>query len=448
MPLVHVENRYCSDDPVVGAAVTFDNDPITATSPRTLANGNVNIATSALTDGNHVLRITPAQTSNDSVGPQVAENLPAGVRRMFRSLEVDIAIRKGQITSVSVPAGRQENGAAGAGLNPVMVFLQPIFFHPGDLGVRKPEDVKLIVIHQTAGGSGKTPREVHGTLAHFQSGNGAANYLVTAEPKPQVVKIVPDNHTAGHAGQFPGQTSWGGKIFVDKFSIGIENSHKAKTDWSRAQIDRLIVLLEELLTAYPSIPRRGVVGHADVLLIHRDCPGLEFDWPLLEKQGLGMIPKTGGIAIDSVYGGFFRLQATGQLQGNDHDAKRRWGGKPWAASPTAAVVAGQAVGGVANVVGKSVGGAVRDMVEGLVTGAVTGASPTTVIGNPIKELQTDLRDIGYTVDVNGLFDEKTLFAVTVFQKHFFSGTRRALVADNIRGKVDRVTAEFIKAVRP
>jgi N-acetylmuramoyl-L-alanine amidase len=418
MPTVHIENRYCSDEYVVGAAITFDGAKPTASSPLTKPGGNAQIDTAHLADGQHVMNITPANTSDLPVGPQVAENLPSGVERTYRSLDVDITVKNGKITAVSVPAGRQENGRAGPGTNPVMVFLQPIFFHgSGDLtkaglrGSRKYEDISVIVIHQTALRSGETTRDVHGTLATFRAA-GSPHYLVTGEAQPQVIKIVPDNHVAGHAGMSPGQSSWHGKTDVDTFSIGIEDTHKTNTAWPKAQIDRLIRLLKDLRKAYPSIPARGIVGHSDVLLIERDCPGFDFDWVLLEKEGLGMIPRTGAAAPD-LYGGFFQVQANGQLQRNDRDDKRVWGGgKPWPITPA------------------------------------TNAGPTTVIGNPIKELQTDLRDIGYTVDANGLFDDRTQFAVRAFQQHFFAGSRRALVADKARGKVDRVTAEFIKAVRP
>src|SRR5262245_2452885 len=453
--LVHIENRYCSDEAVKGAAVTIDDDP-DAKSPRTNAGGNVYIATEQLTDGKHVLKITPDNTDDRPVGPKVAENLSRGVERTYRSLDVDITVTKGKLTAVSVPAGRQENGTTGAGTNPVRVFLQPIFFHGrGDLttaglrGSRKYENISLIVIHQTASASGKTTGEAHGTLSHFRA-HGSPHYLVTAEAQPQVIKIVPDNHVAGHAGEFPGQSSWRGKTDVDVFSIGIEDSHKAKTDWSRTQIDRLIRLLKDLREAYPSIPSHGIVGHQDVLLIERDCPGLEFDWVLLEKEGLGMIPRSGSVSIDSNYGGFFRLRPAGQLQRNNQDATRVWGDdkKSWPAPPAGATATGRAVGGVAKVVGQNVGNEIQDLAERVVTTIVTGQLPTTVIGNPIQELQTDLRDIGYTVNVNGKFDDKTAFAVQAFQRHFFAGSRRGLVAEKNFKKVDRVTAEFIKAVRP
>ena len=68
-------------------------------------------------------------------------------------------------------------------------------------------------------------------------------------------------------------------------------------------------------------------------------------------------------------------------------------------------------------------------------------------GAPIAELQTDLRDIGYCVDVNGHYNMQTLRAVQMFQQHFFAGSRRSLINDSDRQKVNQVTAEFIKQVR-
>jgi hypothetical protein len=130
-----------------------------------------------------------------------------------------------------------------------------------------------------------------------------------------------------------------------------------------------------------------------------------------------MVPNGGAISLDDAYGGFFRLRPTGHLRKNDRDTLRVWGGgNPWPASPAVA----------------GAGGAVID----------------TVSGNPIRELQTDLQDIGYFAPSDGNFDARTEFAVMMFQKHFFSGSRRTLIHASDRGKVDQVTAEFIKRVRP
>jgi hypothetical protein len=171
------------------------------------------------------------------------------------------------------------------------------------------------------------------------------------------------------------------------------------------------------------------VGHTDVLLIHKDCPGLEFDWAIFEKFGLSLIPRDGTISLDGAFGGFFRLRPAGQLRAGDRDSTRVWGGgNPWPAVPGTGAVAGAPAGAPGN------------SVQG------TTGSPT-ISGAPIRELQTDLRDIGYFTPVDGNFEAKTEFAVSQFQRHFFSGSRRGLIADAQRGKVDPVTAKFIKSVR-
>lgn len=73
---IQVIDRYCDDAKsyVVGAAITFDNKPVTAQSPRTLANGRATIATEKMADGKHPMKITPAYTSQLPSGPN------AGIR--------------------------------------------------------------------------------------------------------------------------------------------------------------------------------------------------------------------------------------------------------------------------------------------------------------------------------------------------------------------------------
>jgi AmpD protein len=429
MPItIHVANRYDAGDPVVGAAVTLDYEAVTAQTPRTGANGLVVVKTDHLTDGNHLLRIVPKHTSHLQVGPHVAEDLDKNVTRMFRALELVITVSKGKVQAVSPAAGQQRNGSVGAGTNPVRVLLQPIFFRGLHQipNARQYGQITLIVIHQTAGST-----NIGGTLSHFSNPykdmpkkRGSAHYVISAEAEPQIVKVVQDSGLAGHAAPI-GLSWWSGSPDVNNFSIGIELSHKAKTPWPEAQISALMGLLELLLDAYPSISRHRIVGHTDVLLIDRDCPGLEFDWVVLEKFGLGLVPRAGALPLESVYGGFFALRPQEHLRLGDRDGGRVWGGgKAWPKPAGPVAEAGPAP-------------------------AARGSQPSdTVTGNPIRELQTDLRDIGYFVDLHGDFDAKTQFAVERFQKHFFSGSRRSLIKDSERGKVNALTAEYIKRVRP
>src|SRR4029077_9350247 len=116
-------------------------------------------------------------------------------------------------------------------------------------------------------------------------------------------------------------------------SIGIELSHKTGTPFPSAQIDALLDLIDRLRAAYPSIPANGIVGHMDVLtdasliLAGRDCPGFDFDWVLLERRGLGLIPSGAAANLD-MYGVFFRLAAApnNSFVAGDSDGSRTWGG--------------------------------------------------------------------------------------------------------------------------
>ncbi len=125
---IHIVNRYVNSDNVARAAVVFDGAAIDAKSPRTQANGQVVVATETLSDGNHVMNIVPDQTSADPVGPAVAEGLGKTVTRMYRSLNVNVTVSKGKITTVSLPLDQALNGAVLAGVNPVRIQLQPIYF--------------------------------------------------------------------------------------------------------------------------------------------------------------------------------------------------------------------------------------------------------------------------------------------------------------------------------
>lgn len=419
---VQIVNRYVTSDNVAGAAVVFDAAAIDAHSPRTRANGQVVVATEALADGNHVMHIVPDPTSAAPVGPAVAEGLGDAVKRMFRSLDVNVAVRKGKITTLGVPLAQALNGTVWAATNPVRVELQPIyhrspFQNPRD---RTGADLTLIIVHQTAGSA-----NIGGTLEWFNNPDSqtSAHYVVSAEAASQAVKVVQDTGRSWQAGH---DTFWLGKTGVNHFSIGIELSHKTGTPFPDAQIDALLDLLDRLRAAYPSIPANGVVGHMDVLtdasliLAGRDCPGFDFDWVLLERRGLGLIPSGAAANLD-MYGGFFRLAAApnNSFVAGDSDGSRTWGGVKWPApAPAAAPGAPPAK-----------------------------PAPPTVTGAPITELQTDLRDIGYSVAVDGHYNMRTIRAVQMFQQHFFAGSRRNLINDKDRKKVNQVTAEFIKQVR-
>jgi N-acetyl-anhydromuramyl-L-alanine amidase AmpD len=420
---VQVVNRYVSSDNVAGAAIVFDGAAIDAHSPRTRANGQVTVATEPLADGDHVIHVVPDQTSTAPVGPAVAEGLAAAVTRMFRSLDVNVTVSKGKITATSAPLAQALNGAV-LGTNPVRVQLQPIYFRSPfqNANDRTGTDITLIVLHHTSGAA-----NIGGTLEWYvnPASQTSAHYVISAETVPQVVKVVQDTGRSWQAGH---NTSWKGASAVNHFSIGIELSHKTGTPFPDKQFDALLDLIDRIRAGYPTIPANGIVGHMDVLLEDgsqilsgRDCPGFDFQWPLLEKRGLGLIPSGAAANLD-MYGGFFRVATAphNMLIPGDDDGSRTWSGVKWPVPPPPPAPDAP---------------------------PPAKPAPPTVTGAPIAELQTDLRDIGYLVEVNGHYNMQTLRAVQMFQQHFFAGSRRNLLNDNDRKKVNQVTAEFIKQVR-
>ena len=342
---VQIVNRYVTSDNVAGAAVVFDAAAIDAHSPRTRANGQVVVATEALADGNHVMHIVPDPNGAAPVGPAVAEGLGDAVKRMFRSLDVNVAVRKGKITTLGVPLAQARNGTVWAATNPVRVELQPIYHRSPFQNPPQPHGGRPHADHRASDGRLRQHRR-DARMVQQPRQPDEHHYVVSAEAASQAVKVVQDTGRSWHAGH---DTFWLGKTGVNHFSIGIELSHKTGTPFPDAQIDALLALLDRLRAAYPSIPANGVVGHMDVLtdasliLAGRDCPGFDFDWVLLERRGLGLIPSGAAANLD-MYGGFFRLAAApnNSFVAGDSDGSRTWGGVKWPAPAPAAAPGGAA----------------------------------------------------------------------------------------------------------
>ena len=384
---IHIVNRYVNSDNVAGAAVVFDGAAIDAKSPRTRANGQVVVATETLSDGNHVMNIVPDHTSADPVGPAVAEGLGKTVTRMYRSLDVNVTVSKGKITALSVALDQALDGVVLAGVNPVRVQLQPVYYRSQyqKENFRQGTDITLIVVHQTAKAA-----NIAGTLGQFTIPNlgddgTSSHYVISPEAIPQVVKVVQDTGSASHAGT----SSWQGKNSVNDFSIGIELSHKTGTPFPAKQIDCLIDLIGRLRAAYPTIPADGVVGHSDVLmerndpsiLAGRDCPGFDFDWARLEKRGLGLIPARSARA----------RYVRRFLPGGDGPAQFARCGRLGPCRGTGAAKSGPHL---------AAAGRRRPSARRRRAARQPRAADRT--GAPIAELQTDLGAVGYLVAVNGI----------------------------------------------
>lgn len=240
-------------------------------------------------------------------------------------------------------------------------------------------------------------------------------------------------------------------------SIGIElinyEGKEGHLGFPEQQMVALIKLLKALKERYKVRPYY-FVGHSDVIA-DKDhdwrmdserrltCPGRLLDWPRLEKEGLGRVTATTALSdpnrISSAdnldgeggkapYSGFFTLtpddfpkgfpgRPSGKflfLRSADNDAGQRWGGINWGTKEAQAFLKEKGLD-----------------FKGIV-----------------KELQKDVQTLGYSIDVNGSFDDKCQRAVTHMIYHTFSGTRRGLAeggnGNNPKPWITPTVAQHIK----
>lgn len=139
----------------------------------------------------------------------------------------------------------------------------------------------LIVLHATE------QESVEYSLHTLRTGNSggpvSAHYLIGRDGA--LYQLVDDERRAWHAG--PG--SWGTITDVNSSSIGIELDNNGESPFPPAQIQMLVRLLEDLCSRL-GIPRRQVIGHADMAPTRKRDPGRLFPWQQLAAAGFGVWP--------------------------------------------------------------------------------------------------------------------------------------------------------------
>ena len=137
------------------------------------------------------------------MGPGVAEGLGKAVTRMYRSLNVNVTVSKGKITTVTLPPAQALNGAVLAGVNPVRIQLQPVYYRSPyqNENDRAATDITLIVVHQT-----EAAADIGATLRYFtetRPDSTSAHYVISPEAAPQAVKVVQDTGRPGRRARTP-----------------------------------------------------------------------------------------------------------------------------------------------------------------------------------------------------------------------------------------------------
>ncbi len=142
-------------------------------------------------------------------------------------------------------------------------------------------EATLIVIHATTQDS--VEQSLHTLRTRNSGGPVSSHYLVGRNG--DLYQLVAEDRRAWHAG--PG--SWGTISDVNSASIGIELDNDGSEPFSDAQIDKLLVLLEDLCKRL-DIPRYQVIAHADMAPTRKSDPGVLFPWARLAQAGFGRWP--------------------------------------------------------------------------------------------------------------------------------------------------------------
>ena len=162
---------------------------------------------------------------------------------------------------------------------------------PGSLGAEpRKEPVTCLILHHTAGSLPSSLEILQGKDPKHKVG---VHYVVTDEPKPRVIRMVPENLAAYHAGK----SAWGKLTNLNQNSIGIEiiNYDGNVYTYSDAQAEILFALCAEIIRRHDIKPW-NVLAHSDIAVGRKVDPGLKFPWAKLASLGIGAWPLPNEVA--------------------------------------------------------------------------------------------------------------------------------------------------------
>ena len=162
---------------------------------------------------------------------------------------------------------------------------------PGSMGAEpRKEPVTCLILHHTAGSLPSSLDILQGKDPKHKVG---IHYLVTDEPKPRVIRMVPENLAAYHAGK----SAWGKLTNLNQHSIGIEiiNYDGNVYPYSDAQAEILFALCAEIIRRHDIKPW-NVLAHSDIAVGRKVDPGSKFPWAKLASLGIGAWPLPNEVA--------------------------------------------------------------------------------------------------------------------------------------------------------
>ena len=142
---------------------------------------------------------------------------------------------------------------------------------------RLKSSIKFIIIHYTG------MKKESEAISRLLDPNSKVSCHYFIKNKGNIIRMVPDNYTAWHAGK----SKWKKFKSLNKYSIGIEinnpgHDHDYKS-FSQKQIKSLLSLITSLRKKF-NIDKKNILGHSDIAPERKKDPGEKFPWPFLAKK--------------------------------------------------------------------------------------------------------------------------------------------------------------------
>ena len=156
-------------------------------------------------------------------------------------------------------------------------------------------------------------------IIHHTAQNSCEQTLKTfTQPRTQVSShyVICKDGTVHHMlndllrGHHAGVSKWGNTTDLNSSSIGIEIDNNGFEEFTEAQINSLMDVLQRLKKAF-NIPVANFIGHADIAPGRKVDPNRNFPWQLLSQQGFGYWYDTTNIQVPPEFNSIQALRVIG-----------------------------------------------------------------------------------------------------------------------------------------
>jgi AmpD protein len=187
----------------------------------------------------------------------------AAMRPLKLQVDLETGLMRG---AVQVPSPNCD--ARPPGVDAELIVVHGISLPPGEFG--GPWIERLF--------TNSLPLDMHPYFADIGGLKVSSHLLVARDGS--LTQFVRFTDRAWHAGE----SSYGGRVACNDFSIGVELEGVDTTPYEAAQYDTLGEVVAALCDAYPRLSPDRIVGHSDIAPGRKTDPGPAFDWERAHRR--------------------------------------------------------------------------------------------------------------------------------------------------------------------